>query len=95
MLQTMSLGSVVLLTVVWLAVSNESLYNNRNERRQLLYREDNGYMHFRSDNISLEQNPPLSLVDDDSESLDEDPIIELDKPRECFSFFNYYHPFVL
>lgn len=83
MLQTMSLGSVVLLTVIWLAMSSESLYNNENKRRQLLYREDNGNMRFQSD-TSPEQNPPLSLVDEDSESLDADPIFELDKPRECF-----------
>lgn len=92
-LQIMSLGSVVLLIVIWSVVfdvlTSESLrYNgihrNRHKykRRELFSGENNkGYARFHKD------ESPLLLLDEDEGDASADATFELDKPRECFFFF--------
>lgn len=89
-LQIMSLGSVVLLIVIWSMVfevlASESLRNNgihRNrhkyKRRELYSGENNkGYARFHQDDL---------LLDEDAGDASVDATFELDKPRECFFVF--------
>jgi len=100
MLQTMSLGSIVLLTAVWLAMSKvltcESLRNSgshrgrhKYKRRQLYSGGNNDNVHLHQDDSPLQHDPSLLLMDDDNEAVTADATSELDKPRECI-FYNIY-----
>jgi len=94
MLQTMSLGSIVLLTAVWLAMSKvltcESVHNSgshrgrhKYKRRQLFSGGNNGDVHLHRDHSPLQHDPSLLLMDEDNEAATADATFELDKPREC------------
>lgn len=95
MLQTMSLGSIVALTVIWLAMlkalTSESVFDagrhRHTFRRRQLHRGENlkGDVRFRRDDTSLQ--PFLLFDDEDAEIVDD--TLELDKPRECFQFVIY------
>lgn len=94
MLQTMSLGPVILSTVIWLAMlmvlTCESLHNNGNhrsrhkyKRRHLFFGENNRDARLHQDNSSpLQQDPSLLMFDEDNEDVNGDASFELDKPRE-------------
>uniref|UniRef100_A0A2S2PHW8 Ig-like domain-containing protein n=1 Tax=Schizaphis graminum TaxID=13262 RepID=A0A2S2PHW8_SCHGA len=87
----MSLGSIVLLTAVWLAMSKvltcESLRNSgshrgrhKYKRRQLYSGENNGNARLHRENSPLQHNPSLLLLEDDNEADTTDVTFELDKP---------------
>lgn len=99
----MSLGSVVLLSVIWLAMFNaltgESFHNNGNhrsrhkyKRRQLFSGEHYSNMHFHQDSLPLQLDPSLLLIEEDNEATGVDPTFELDKPRERL-FILFSHSF--
>lgn len=101
MLQTMSLGSIVLLTVVWLAMSKvltcEALRNSgshrgrhKYKRRQLYSGGNIGDVRLHRDDLPLQHDPSLLLMDDDNEAANADATFELDKPRECIFYYSYY-----
>ncbi|XP_029341821.1 uncharacterized protein LOC100167149 isoform X2 [Acyrthosiphon pisum] len=87
----MSLGSIVLLTVVWLAMSKvltcESLRNSgshrgrhKYKRRQLYSGGNIGDLRLHRDDLPLQHDPSLLLMDDDNEAATDDSTFELDKP---------------
>lgn len=94
----MSLGSIILLTAVWLAMSKvltcESLRNSgshrgrhKYKRRQLYSGGNNGNVHLHQDGSPLQHDPSLLLMDEDNEAVTVDATSELDKPRKCI-FYN-------
>lgn len=99
----MSLGSAILLSVIWLAMfkalTGESFHKNGNhrsrhkyKRRQLFSGEHNGNMHFHLDSLPLQEDPSLLLIEEDNEAAGVDPAFELDKPRERL-FILFSHSF--
>lgn len=103
----MSLGSVIILTVIWLAIFKiltcESLYNNGNhrgrhkyKRRHLFSGENNRHVRLHQDNLPLEQDPSLLMLDEDNEDVTVDASFELDKPRKYFNkVFIFYFLIIL
>lgn len=98
----MSLGPVVLSTVIWLAMFKvltcESLHNNGNhrgrhkyKRRHLFSGENNRDVRLHQDNLPLQQDPSLLMLDEDNEDVTADASFELDKPRE----YSYKLPFFI
>lgn len=86
----MSLGSVVLLAVIWLAMTivliAEPLHDSKNRhyrhkynRRHIPFSDEHtGNLRLHRDTSQPTENPPLA---DNNEGADE--MFELDKPREC------------
>ncbi|XP_025414233.1 uncharacterized protein LOC112686242 [Sipha flava] len=87
----MSLGPVILLTVIWLAMFKiltcESLHNSgihrgrhKYKRRHLFSEENNRHVRLHYENLPLEQDASLLMLDEDNEDVSVDASFELDKP---------------
>jgi hypothetical protein len=100
----MSLGPVILLTVIWLAMFKiltcESLHNSgihrgrhKYKRRHLFSEENNRHVRLHYENLPLEQDASLLMLDEDNEDVSVDASFELDKPREYFNKRFYFYFF--